>query len=137
MSTLEEESGLELPPEDRYELLLFEILRLGETYGLYDEGVGWAMGLASDDREDLAIWPSPQTAASCATQRWRQKAPRAISAERLVDVWVPALLRDKQGIAAFYTPRHDAWHVEPEHLRTDLSALTALPDPRSDPRESP
>lgn len=96
------EGIISLKGPGRYRHFVKSVVDRGEAWGLYDDG--WALAGFDDGTEALPLWPEKEFAKVCADGTWSGYAPRSIPLSELVEVVLPELMEDEDGVAVFPTP---------------------------------
>ncbi|MEW4455463.1 DUF2750 domain-containing protein [Bremerella sp. JC817] len=109
---------VDLSGPDRLQVFIRKVSETQELWGLYVDG--WAEASDDNGKKGLVVWPDEQHARLCATDKWRQHAPKAIKLSSFNERWVDKLTRMRMKVAVFPTPFDGPVFVDAVALRAEL-----------------
>lgn len=107
-------SILEKSGEERFEYFIRKVTDFSEVWGLFDNG--WATSSDKSGGTAIPFWPEKDFARLCASETWKNYAPRKIGIEDFLDKWLPGMEKDGSLAAVFPTPTDKSVFIEPNRL---------------------
>lgn len=109
---------ISLTQQERYDYFLRKTADSMTLWGLFNEG--WAT--TKGKLVSIPFWPEERFAQICATDEWRDLAPKRIEIETFMKNWIPGMERDNRTCLIFPTPEGKGLIKAPRALLFDLKS---------------